>query len=789
MSMQLLTLFQLLGVAILYVAVFILLPALTFHRIFEGRPVFVRFTAYLTIGNFYVINLVFLLQLLHISNRTTLILGVVIPMLIVIAAMNWQEWVKASLVTAGETTHNVMVNTMGFRLLFTRIFQNIWQAIVNTAKALAESISLRWIDWIGTGIILALTFWQYGTNLFQAYGYTASDMLVHNYWINSMNENDIFIAGIYPFGFHCVIYYLHAVFGIESFVILRVFSVIETALIHLMLVNLLRQVCKLETMAYVSVALYLIFNIWGPGTFSRYFSALPQEYGMIFILPAVSFLLYFLQDRESESGEKGFRSESTKMLLLFAMSLSITLAAHFYDTIALGIIGLALVLGFCYKIFRKDYLPRLAAFGVGAIVVAILPLWIAYQSGTPMEGSLRWGMSILNGYKETDTYVTPSELKEGRNDDHLESPLEESTESILMAKKDDEAVQNIKAEAGPVDFFSMGAMQAGVTQAVGAIATTAESTPASNGIFQRLLYYLSFYLFLEGSTGYSVFVFALILIGIGFGILSFLRRDQEHGSIMIACSLNIFFFCIVMISKELKIPVLMDRNRSCVYMAYFLILLLGLIIDYVLQFFMGNSDEDLISRLLPAIMGAGFFIFLALIGMIRNPSYVGAFQKNGAIVCVTNILKDNPKNSFTILSANDELRMIEGHGYHYESYEFLVDNLGNNASNFLIIPTSKVYIFVEKIPGVYDEPYVGGGTPVSKASASKPLPVEYGILMYKGERRHILMSKLYYWVQEFHRQFENEISVYYEDEDFVCYLIEQNVDRPYDMSITYGYNN
>lgn len=780
MSMQLLTLLQLLGVAILYILVFLGLPALTFHRKLEDRPVFVRFMAYLTIGNFYVMNLVFLLQLLHISNRVTLILGVALPMLITIAVMNWKEWVKASLVTAGETTHNVMVNTMGFRLLFTRIFQAFWQAVCNTAKALAENISLRWVDWIGTGAILILTCWQYGTNLFRAYGYTASDMLVHNYWINSMNNNDIFVAGIYPFGFHCVIYYLHAVFGIETYIILRVFSLIETVLIHLMLVNIMRLVCRLETMAYVATSIYVALNIWGPGTYTRFFSALPQEYGMIFILPAVCFLILFFRDRwdEDEGGEKGLRKESTWMLLLFSMNVSMTFAAHFYDTIALGIFCIALAIGFCKRVFHKGFFLRILAFGVTALVVAVLPMWIAFLSGTPMEGSLRWGISIMQGYKE-NTYSAPSQLQEGRNEG------EKNWEDVPAARKEKYALDASKMS----DTLRTGALQSGVTQAIASIHANVEGGEQRSGVLQTLLYYLSFYIFMSDSSSAALFFFIIVLLGIGFAVISILQKDTEHGSFMIAASINVLLYCIIMISKELRIPVLMDRNRCSVYLAYFFVILLGLVLDFIMSLLIGFADSDLFQRVLPGVIGLGLLIVFAFIGMIRKPAYVGAFQKNGAITCVTNILRDNPRHSFTILSSNDELRMIENYGYHYESYEFLVDNLGNNANNFLIIPTSKVYIFVEKIPGVYDEPYVGSGGPVSKVSASKPLPVEYGILMYKGERRHIVMSKLYYWAQEFHRLFENEISVYYEDEEFVCYLIEQNVDRPYDMSITYGYNN
>ena len=115
--------------------------------------------------------------------------------------------------------------------------------------------------------------------------------------------------------------------------------------------------------------------------------------------------------------------------------------------------------------------------------------------------------------------------------------------------------------------------------------------------------------------------------------------------------------------------------------------------------------------------------------------------------------------------------------------------MGGNAENYLQVPSSKVYVFIEKIPGDYDEPYEGSGRPISKESARKPLPYQAGFGMYKGENRHIVMSKLYFWAQTFGKMYDNEISVYYEDEEFVCYEIRQNVDRPFDMSFNYGYNN
>ena len=40
--------------------------------------------------------------------------------------------------------------------------------------------------------------------------------------------------------------------------------------------------------------------------------------------------------------------------------------------------------------------------------------------------------------------------------------------------------------------------------------------------------------------------------------------------------------------------------------------------------------------------------------------------------------------------------------------------------------------------------------------------------------RTILESEMYHWCQEFKTRLPNEIKVYYEDENFICYVVKQN---------------
>ena len=66
--------------------------------------------------------------------------------------------------------------------------------------------------------------------------------------------------------------------------------------------------------------------------------------------------------------------------------------------------------------------------------------------------------------------------------------------------------------------------------------------------------------------------------------------------------------------------------------------------------------------------------------------------------------------------------------------------------------------------------------------------MESGLAPYKGTDRWVTMSHIYYWVQAFQKLHPDAIDVYYEDDEFVCYKLTQNVDSLYELAIDYGYN-
>ncbi len=80
-----LTILQTIEVAAAYLAVTLLLPWALLRRRMTGIRLPARFMACFMIGNFYCMNLVYLLQLLHVSCRLTLFLGTLAPFIAVAA--------------------------------------------------------------------------------------------------------------------------------------------------------------------------------------------------------------------------------------------------------------------------------------------------------------------------------------------------------------------------------------------------------------------------------------------------------------------------------------------------------------------------------------------------------------------------------------------------------------------------------------------------------------------------------------------------------------------------------
>lgn len=785
MSMQTLTIIQFIGILAIYLGMTVLLPALIFHRRLQDERLCVRFLICLAIGNFYLMNLIFVLQLLHISNRFTLTLGTVAAIILAVAE---EHHVKLSdgFQSFSKGITQFLGGTMGVKLLLSKLLRGLGKAAGKALLRLWVSIRKNFFDWVGTVGTICLVLWLFGTNIIENMGYCASDIPVHNYWINALGDNNIFVAGVYPYGFHCVIYYIHTVFGIHTFVLLRVFCLVQTLVVHLVLLAFLKACCRTKYAPYLAMVIYGLANIWNRDTYTRFYSSLPQEFGMIFILPSIYFLIAFFEDRKRENGKKGFRVHSTRYLVFFAMCFSMTLAVHFYNTMIAGLLCVGIAAGYLGLLFRKPYFGRIMLAGILSIFVAVLPMGIAFATGTPLEGSLNWGMSIISGSTKDDENPYADQIKE--------------PDTEILEDAETEETSSPSSEAGASIQSQSGTSSEAVTQQSG---VSPEPVAQQSGLrdwvnekWEKTVdlgygFRNTVRTYILNRVSMDTVMILLALVGFtaipGLFYLIF-RKTRGYGSIVISVSVGTVFLFVMLMARWFGLPELMDKTRCSIYLAYMISACLALCADSVICLVAGwfkvSFPADVLSL-------AGVLVLTAALvqgGYCKEPLNIKALESNDAIACLTNILRDNDRWMFTVCSANDELRMVEDYGFHYEVITLLRSMEGEKVEQYLTIPTPKVYFFIEKIPIDYTVSYEGSGRTVSREGAAQMLPGGAGLAMYMGANRYVVMSKMYYWAEAFQKLYPNEMKVYYETDAFICYEVDQNTYRLFDFSIDYGYN-
>lgn len=766
MSMTTLITLRFVSIFAAYTGLIVLLPAIMFRRILAGRRLSEQFLMCYTFGNFYIINIVFAVQLLHISGFWTLVLFTAVPGILIWSRVN-RVSLRELCMKTGIVCKKILQGSMGIKGFLYRV-KNRSMAVLKKAVWLFYcEVVCNTLQWILAGAVIAALFWIYGRQLVLTYGYRASDIPVHLNWINQMSRGNLFASGVYPFGFHCMVYYLHAVFGFDTYVILCVFYLVQVFFIYIVLLAMLKLLCRSLYLPYAGIMVYILGSFWARQTYSRFGSSLPQEFGMIFVIPSVYFLIRFFQTEK-----KNLKNRETKLILgCFALAFSLTLAIHFYGTMIAGLCCIGIAVGFCTRFLNKEYFRRIMLTGIISVFLAVLPMGIAFAGGTPLQGSLGWGLSVING-DSSDTEDT------SENEAAQKQAMEEMAARLI------ENTQNSNSESVQTGEIPV------ITEAPKhSLADKAREIPKKmKNLREMMIRRIQEFIInsQEQWCAYAVLVgiAVLILLGLMFIIL----RRITYGEMLMSAGFCMGILTLLLCAGNLGLPVLMDPARCSIYYVYLLIVSITVLGDGLLYLiFMPRIltiPRNAVSFILTVSMAAGMIHQ----GLVKTPDFISDYVSNGAFTCLTNIIKENKDETWTIVSANDETQMGLDHGWHYETITFLRKQEHINKDTKLIIPTEKVYFFIEKIPLNYSVVYSGSGQSISKKGASQSLPNSGGIGMYQGEGRWILMSRMYYWAQAFMEMYPNEMKVYYESEDFVCYVIPQNMYHQYNFAIDYGYN-
>ena len=766
MSMTTLITLRFVSIFAAYTGLTVLLPAIMFRRILAGRRLSEQFLMCYTFGNFYIINIVFAVQLLHISGFWTLVLFTAVPGILIWSRVN-RVSLRELCMKTGIVCKKILQGSMGIKGFLYRV-KNRSMAVLKKAVWLFYcEVVCNTLQWILAGAVIAALFWIYGRQLILTYGYCASDIPVHLNWINQMSRGNLFASGVYPFGFHCMVYYLHAVFGFDTYVILCVFYLVQVFFIHIVLLAMLKLLCRSLYLPYAGIMVYILGSFWARQTYSRFGSSLPQEFGMIFVIPSVYFLIRFFQTEK-----KNLKNRETKLILgCFALAFSLTLAIHFYGTMIAGLCCIGIAVGFCTRFLNKEYFRRIMLTGIISIFLAVLPMGIAFAGGTPLQGSLGWGLSVINGDSSDTEDTSENEAAQKQAMEEMAARLIENTQN-----SNSESVQT-----GEIPIITEAPKHSLTDKA-------REIRKKMKNLREMMIRRIQEFIINSREQWCAYAVLAGIAVLILLGLMFIILRRITYGEMLMSAGFCMGILTLLLCAGNLGLPVLMDPARCSIYYVYLLIVSITVLGDGLLYLiFMPRIltiPRNAVSFILTVSMAAGMIHQ----GLVKTPDFISDYVSNGAFTCLTNIIKENKDETWTIVSVNDETQMGLDHGWHYETITFLRKQEHINKDTKLIIPTEKVYFFIEKIPLNYSVVYSGSGQSISKKGASQSLPNSGGIGMYQGEGRWILMSRMYYWAQAFMEMYPNEMKVYYESEDFVCYVIPQNMYHQYNFAIDYGYN-
>lgn len=766
MSMTTLITLRFVSIFAAYTGLTVLLPAIMFRRILAGRRLSEQFLMCYTFGNFYIINIVFAVQLLHISGFWTLVLFTAVPGILIWSRVN-RVSLRELCMKTGIVCKKILQGSMGIKGFLYRV-KNRGMAVLKKAVWLFYcEVVCNTLQWILAGAVIAALFWIYGRQLILTYGYRASDIPVHLNWINQMSRGNLFASGVYPFGFHCMVYYLHAVFGFDTYVILCVFYLVQVFFIHIVLLAMLKLLCRSLYLPYAGIMVYILGSFWARQTYSRFGSSLPQEFGMIFVIPSVYFLIRFFQTEK-----KNLKNRETKLILgCFALAFSLTLAIHFYGTMIAGLCCIGIAVGFCTRFLNKEYFRRIMLTGIISVFLAVLPMGIAFAGGTPLQGSLGWGLSVINGDSSDTEDTSENEAAQKQAMEEMAARLIENTQN-----SNSESVQT-----GEIPIITEAPKHSLTDKA-------REIPKKMKNLREMMIRRIQEFIINSQEQWCAYAVLAGIAVLILLGLMFIILRRITYGEMLMSAGFCMGILTLLLCAGNLGLPVLMDPARCSIYYVYLLIVSITVLGDGLLYLiFMPRIltiPRNVVSFILTVSMAAGMIHQ----GLVKTPDFISDYVSNGAFTCLTNIIKENKDETWTIVSANDETQMGLDHGWHYETITFLRKQEHINKDTKLIIPTEKVYFFIEKIPLNYSVVYSGSGQSISKKGASQSLPNSGGIGMYQGEGRWILMSRMYYWAQAFMEMYPNEMKVYYESEDFVCYVISQNMYHQYNFAIDYGYN-
>jgi len=797
------------------------LSALFLSPVLKGKSFLAAFQACFVMGNFYVMNVIFILLLFfHCSNRfitaVVLLLGAVLIRIFFLKRQN-----KDVLREFRHKVYRLFQGTYGWHLFWRQTGRRLYWRVRLGLRFMKGHLAE------GLGILLCLGIQAYYVGMrFVLYsGYGGYDEVVHGAWVQHMMNGEIYSSGVYPFGYHEMAYAVAKLFHYHATQTVTMLGVVIMIYMTLMLYCLVVGVLKNSPAAFFAAFLYAGVNIFRQEAWQRCGYGFPQEFGAVFLYPMVLFFYWYMREK------KRFH------LVFFGLAFALTLYVHYYVTIIALLFCLAAGIVYLVYMFRNKLLAPILICGVAAFAVGASTMALGVATGHRLQGSLYWALEYI-GLSEKEEEI------EEENQEDIQNTGSDATgqtssdlgtrDSVNMPDVNNSGgaasgeVSDTDGSSGEFSETAAGSESAeaasgGAAVSQGGNQEVQENTPllkrlaALPGKIGRIFVTIYKYLCYYCVTPNAMLLYLICMVfSLVMACVYLFQRETVQGMFFLTILLYTFLLAIFVCAARLELPVIIGAERVrtffCYVLPFFLAVPVAFAADRIEEFLLdeeeGDEDEDqtvstaaglknrqniIFSLRQFAMVPVMVFLMVVLFGMntMRYPYQTLTIQSPGVVDTFYKIIREYEKDSWTLVSDVQEYAMCLGYGYHYE-WTDLLKELSSGVTD-INLPTKYIFFAIEKRPLKYGTMInVGEELPVmdlvTDEDAAEGFNYTGNDMPYRNQRRQV-MAKAYYWSKAYQKLFPEEMEVYYEDENVIWYRLTQEMYYLNNLKIDYGYNS
>ena len=783
-------------VLIAYIALMYIWPMVVFRRYLAPKSRTYKFAFCTTVQVILINTVVLLLGLVHILNRWTMILffygGILVSLL----------WKRKFTGEGIQRVRQVLVGTRGVKLFLLQAISSMRHALRRGVKNLWRSSKGKRLEYLLLGVVVlfGMIYFSYGAFVDHSYGF--GDMYTHHAWIYGLLEGNIFSAGIYPEAMHCFIYAMHQLFGIRVYSCMLFVAGVHVSTLLIAIYCFLKEVLKSRYTSLLIIASFLVLDLMCIDevfSMARLQWTLPQEFALYTQFLCALYLVRYLRTDRNPRKESGKRKWVVwdENLFLFMMALAASFAIHFYVTIMAFFLCASFAVLLLHRIFRKGNFRSLVAAVFAGIFIAAAPMGVAYATGIPFQGSIDWALNVISG----------EDTKEGRTQQAEAILNTEQGEAVLpSATETKDSNTSLNGQSSDAHANGTGITQKTIplTERLKRLAIKVwdVTEKKSEGLY---------------SYGYATlygeeradWILRFTALAAGIGVVCCLIALLIHRKIKIffegylGLTLASIAFMILYAAPFLGLPELIAGARVCSTGQLLILAMMFVPVDLFL-YLIGLTVIRVVLPMVSIVLTGAIYVGANYFDVYHGFLYNELTRYNSVVDVTNNIIKNFPQYSYTIVSPTDELYQVIEYGRHEEIYNF-VKVIQSNAYS---LPSEYIFLYVEKKPIQYAQShfytgpewlakekytqyytmYFSEGNQLNQSTISDDYADQDFMFFLKESQnysdltsRTILESKLNRWCKQFEHNFPNDINTYYEDDDFVCYVIRQNTSRLFNL--------